>query len=214
MHADGTIVGSRGHSAVFAFYANKQLATGEGGMVVTGDEAVADRIASERNQGRAPDMGWLDHDRLGFNYRMSELQAALGVAQLGRLDQMLADRATVAGWYREALAGLAAQTELTLPCLDRGQERRSWFVFVVQLPHGVDRDETIRGLRAAQIDAKPYLPPIHLFSFYRELGYREGMFPVCEDIGARSLALPFFPAMTQSQVARVAERLGELVLGN
>lgn len=214
VHADGTIVGSRGHSAVFAFYANKQLATGEGGMVVTGDEAVADRIASERNQGRAPDMGWLDHDRLGFNYRMSELQAALGVAQLGRLDQMLADRATVAGWYREALAGLAAETGLTLPCLDRGQERRSWFVFVVQLPHGVDRDETIRGLRAAQIDAKPYLPPIHLFSFYRELGYREGMFPVCEDIGARSLALPFFPAMTQSQVARVAERLGELVLGN
>ncbi|MDO8348870.1 MAG: DegT/DnrJ/EryC1/StrS family aminotransferase, partial [Planctomycetota bacterium] len=111
VHADGTIVGSRGHSAVFAFYANKQLATGEGGMVVTGDEAVADRIASERNQGRAPDMGWLDHDRLGFNYRMSELQAALGVAQLGRLDQMLADRATVAGWYREALAGTKLSAE-------------------------------------------------------------------------------------------------------
>lgn len=212
VHEDGTIVGSRGHSAVFAFYANKQLATGEGGMVVTGDQAVADRIASERNQGRAPDMGWLDHDRLGFNYRMSELQAALGVAQVQRLDQMLADRARVAGWYREALADLAAQTGLVLPCEDAGRARRSWFVFVVQLPVGVDRDETIRGLRAAQIDAKPYLPPIHLFSFYRELGYREGMFPVCESVGARSLALPFFPALQQAQVGRVADELSSLVL--
>lgn len=211
-HADGVPVGGRGHPAVFAFYANKQLATGEGGMVVMNDEAIAERIASERNQGRAPDMGWLDHDRLGFNYRMSELQAALGVAQLERLDQMLADRAKVAGWYREALADLSARTGLGLPCDDRGLERRGWFVFVVQVPHGIDRDEVLRGMRAAGIDGKPYLPPIHLFSFYRDLGYREGMFPVCEDIGARSLALPFFPAMTQSQVERVAERLGQLLL--
>ncbi|MDO9356905.1 MAG: DegT/DnrJ/EryC1/StrS family aminotransferase, partial [Solirubrobacteraceae bacterium] len=162
---------------------------------------------------RAADMGWLDHDRLGFNYRMSELQAALGVAQLGRLDQMLADRAQVAGWYREALADLAAESGLELPCQDRGEEKRGWFVFVVQVPKGVDRDGVINGLRAVNIDCKPYLPPIHLFSFYRDLGYREGMFPVCEDIGARSLALPFFPAMTQSQVARVAEQLRVLVLG-
>jgi perosamine synthetase len=214
IHADGVPVGGRGHPAVFAFYANKQLATGEGGMVVMNDEAIADRIASERNQGRAPDMGWLDHDRLGFNYRMSELQAALGVAQLERLDAMLADRARVAGWYREALAELAAHTGLTLPCDDRGTERRGWFVFVVQVPRGTDRDEVLRGLRAVGIDGKPYLPPIHLFSFYRELGYREGMFPICEDIGARSLALPFFPAMTESQVGRVADRLSELLLGN
>ncbi len=213
-HADGVPVGGRGHPAVFAFYANKQLATGEGGMVITDDLAIADRIASERNQGRAPDMGWLDHDRLGFNYRMSELQAALGVAQLERLDQMLADRARVAGWYREALADLADRTGLGLPCEDRGAEQRGWFVFVVQVPRGVDRDEVLRGMRAAGIDGKPYLPPIHLFSFYRELGYREGMFPICEDIGARSLALPFFPAMTQSQVERVADRLGELLLGH
>ncbi|MFT4035847.1 MAG: DegT/DnrJ/EryC1/StrS family aminotransferase [Patulibacter sp.] len=212
IHADGVPVGGRGHAAVFAFYANKQLATGEGGMVVTGDQATAERIASERNQGRAPDMGWLDHDRLGFNYRMSELQAALGVAQLERLDEMLADRARVAGWYREALAEAASATGLGLPCEDHGGNRRSWFVFVVQVPPGVDRDEVLRGLRAAGIDGKPYLPPIHLFSFYRELGYREGMFPVCEAIGARSLALPFFPAMTQSQVARVAERLTTLLL--
>lgn len=213
-HADGVPVGGRGHPAVFAFYANKQLATGEGGMVVTNDEAIAERIGSERNQGRAPDMGWLDHDRLGFNYRMSELQAALGVAQLERLDQMLADRAKVAGWYREALADLSARTGLGLPCDDRGLERRGWFVFVVQVPRGIDRDEVLLGMRAAGIDGKPYLPPIHLFSFYRELGYREGMFPICEDIGARSLALPFFPAMTQSQVERVAERLGQLLLAS
>lgn len=211
VHADGVPVGGRGHSAVFAFYANKQLATGEGGMVVTNDQAVADLIASERNQGRAADMAWLDHDRLGFNYRMSELQAALGVAQLGRLDQMLADRAKVAGWYREALAEIEG---LELPCEDRGAEQRSWFVFVVQVPKGVDRDGVINGLRAKQIDCKPYLPPIHLFSFYRELGYREGMFPICEDVGARSLALPFFPAMTEGQVARVAAELRTLVLGD
>ena len=214
VHADGVPVGGRGHSAVFAFYANKQLATGEGGMVVTNDLAVADLIGSERNQGRAADMGWLDHDRLGFNYRMSELQAALGVAQLGRLDEMLADRAKVAGWYREALADLADRSGLALPCEDRGAERRGWFVFVVQVPKGVDRDATINGLRAVSIDCKPYLPPIHLFSFYRDLGYREGMFPICEDIGARSLALPFFPQMSQDQVARVAERLSHLVLGD
>ncbi len=213
-HADGSPVGGRGHAAVFAFYANKQLATGEGGMVVTSSQEIADQIGSERNQGRAPDMGWLDHDRLGFNYRMSELQAALGVAQLERLDQMLADRAAAASLYRAALTELADRTGLQLPCEDRGQERRSWFVFVVQVPRGVDRDEIIRGLRAVQIDAKPYLPPIHLFSFYRELGYRPGMFPICEDIGARSLALPFFPGITESQVARVAERLGELLLRN
>lgn len=213
-HADGSLVGGRGHAAVFAFYANKQLATGEGGMVVTSSQEIADRIGSERNQGRAPDMGWLDHDRLGFNYRMSELQAALGVAQLERLDQMLADRAAAASLYRTALTELAERTGLQLPCEDRGQERRSWFVFVVQVPHGIDRDEIIRGLRAVQIDAKPYLPPIHLFSFYRELGYRPGMFPICEDVGARSLALPFFPGITESQVSRVAERLGELLLRN
>lgn len=213
VHADGVPVGGRGHSAVFAFYANKQLATGEGGMVVTSRQDHADLIASERNQGRAADMGWLDHDRLGFNYRMSELQAALGVAQLGRLDQMLADRAKVAGWYREALADLADRG-LGLPCEDRGRETRGWFVFVVQVPEGVDRDATIRALGADGIQCRPYLPPIHLFSFYRDLGYREGMFPVTERIGASSLAIPFFPQMTEGQVARVADRLRHHVLGD
>jgi perosamine synthetase len=202
-HADGTLVGSRGHSAVFAFYPNKQMTTGEGGIVVTGDEAIKERIDSERNQGRAPDMGWLDHDRLGFNYRLSDIACALGIEQLKRLDGMLADRARVAALYTEALQGLDG---LGLP-----QPRDSWFVYVIQVPPGVDRDETIVALREQGIASKPYLPAIHLFTFYRERGYREGQFPVAEDIGARSLALPFFPQMTEGQVARVAEVLSAVL---
>lgn len=206
-HADGTPVGGRGHPAVFAFYANKQITTGEGGLIALGDGDHKVRVDSERNQGRAPDMGWLDHDRLGFNYRLSDIACALGIAQLGRLDQMLADRARVATAYREAFAADPVEG-LTLPCEDRGGERRGWFVFVVQLPERVDRDETIRALGARGIQSKPYLPAIHLMSFYRErFGFREGQFPVCEDVAARSIALPFFPAMSEGQVARVAREL-------
>ena len=209
VHADGTPVGGRGHAAVFGFYANKQLTTGEGGMIALADAAMAERLRSERNQGRAPDMGWLDHDRLGFNYRLSDLQAAVGLAQLDRLDGMLADRATVAGWYREALAGLAAERGLGLPCDDAGGDRRGWFVFVVQVPHdGPARDDVVLALRDAGVQSKPYLPAIHLMSFYRErFGHREGEFPVCEDVAARSVALPFHPALRQDEVHRVAEAL-------
>ena len=205
VYADGGAVGGRGHPAVFGFYANKQLTTGEGGMVTLGDEAMKAGIDSERNQGRAPDMGWLDHDRLGFNYRLSDIACALGLAQLERLDEMLAARARVAGLYREALAGIEG-LGLPVPRTAAGA-RRGWFVFVVQLPHGVDRDATIRALASGEIQSKPYLPAIHLMSFYRErFGHREGEFPVCEDVAARSLALPFFPEMGEGQVARVASR--------
>ena len=205
LHGDGTAVGARGHPAVFAFYANKQLTTGEGGMVVVADQQTKARIDSERNQGRTPDMGWFDHDRLGFNYRLSDLACALGIAQLQRLDGMLADRARVAQAYREALAAIEA---LGLPCPDADGNRRSWFVFVVQVPPGADRDETVRRLGEQNVESKPYLPAIHLMSFYRErFGHREGEFPVCEDVAARSIALPFFPAMSEGQVARVAEAL-------
>ena len=201
---EGSVVGSRGHSAVFAFYANKQITTGEGGMVVTRDPALKARLDSERNQGRAPDMGWLDHDRLGFNYRLSDIACAIGIHQLERLDDLLAGRVRVAGWYRDALAG----SELELPA-----DRRSWFVYVVRLPRGVDRDDTIRALRERGVDAKPYLPAIHLFSFYRErFGHREGEFPVCEDVAARSVALPFFPHLSESQVEQVTGSL-RAVLG-
>jgi len=207
VHADGVAVGGRGHPAVFGFYANKQLTTGEGGMVTLADPALKELIDSERNQGRAPDMGWLDHDRLGFNYRLSDIACALGIAQLARLDAMLADRARVAALYREALAHLAGEG-LTLPCVDLDGDRRGWFVFVVQLPHGVDRDATVRALAGAGIQTKPYLPAIHLMSLYRErFGHREGEFPVCEDVAARSLALPFYPELGEDEIAHVAEAL-------
>jgi perosamine synthetase len=207
VHADGVPVGGRGHPAVFGFYANKQLTTGEGGMVTTGDAAIKERLDAERNQGRAPNMDWLDHDRLGFNYRLDDLACAIGLAQLDRLDAMLADRARVAGWYREALAAQAIEG-LELPCEDAGGDVRGWFVFVVQLPRGVDRDETIRALARRGVQSKPYLPAIHLMSYYREtFGHRPGEFPVCEDVAARSVALPFFPELPQSDVERVAETL-------
>jgi perosamine synthetase len=210
VHGDGTPVGARGHPAAFGFYANKQLTTGEGGMVTMSDAAVKEQIDSERNQGRTPDMGWLDHDRLGFNYRLSDLACALGVAQLRRLDAMLAARAEVADLYRQGLQGVEG---LQLPCPDADGDRRGWFVYVLQLPRGVDRDDTIRALARRGVQSKPYLPAIHLMTFYRErFGHRPGEFPVCEDVAERSLALPFFPAMTEDQVASVAEDL-RVVLG-
>ncbi len=204
-HADGKAVGARGHPAVFGFYANKQMTTGEGGIITLGDAATKQRIDSERNQGRAPDMGWLDHDRLGYNYRLSELACALGIAQLGRLERMLADRARVAARYREALVGIDG---LELPCVDRGGEVRGWFVFVVQLPQGVDRDAIVRALDALGVQSKPYLPAIHLMSFYRDrYRHAEGEFPESERVARRSIALPFFPAMTDLDVTRVAHAL-------
>ncbi len=209
VHADGSRVGARGNPAVFGFYANKQLTTGEGGMIACSEAKIKERIDSERNQGRAPDMGWLDHDRLGFNYRLSELACALGIAQLQRLEGMLSARADAAALYREALAGIEG---LGLPCVDHGGDRRGWFVFVVQIPTGVDRDAAVRALAAMGVQSKPYLPAIHLLSFYRErFGYRDGEFPVCEAVAARSLALPFFPEIGEGQVARVTEALRRVI---
>jgi perosamine synthetase len=210
VHIDGVPVGGRGHLAVFGFYANKQLTTGEGGMVTMADGSLKQRIDSERNQGRAPNMDWLDHDRLGFNYRLSDVACALGLAQLERLDEMLAARARVASMYRDALSALEG---LELPCPDTDGNRRGWFVFVVQLPRGVERDGVVRALGARGIPSKPYFPAVHLMTFYREqFGHREGEFPVCEDVAARSIALPFFPEMSSSQVERVAAALRDVLL--
>ena len=151
-------------------------------------------------------MDWLDHDRLGFNYRLSEIACALGIAQLERLDgdarraRARPPSATARRWPGSRGSSCRART--------RAATARGWFVFVVQLPRGVDRDEVVRALRGAAIQSKPYLPAIHLMSFYRErFGHREGEFPVCEDVAARSLALPFFPQITEAQIERVAERL-------
>jgi perosamine synthetase len=207
--ADGVPVGGRGHPAVFGFYANKQLTTGEGGMVVVADRELKGRIDSERNQGRAPNMDWLDHDRLGFNYRLSDIACALGLAQLDRLDSLLAGRARVAELYRAALSGVEG---LRLPCSEQGRVRRGWFVFVVQLPRELERDSVVRALAEHSIPSKPYFPAVHLMSYYRErFGHREGEFPVCEDVAARSIALPFFPEMTEGQVEQVAGALCEVL---
>ncbi|HEV3127342.1 MAG TPA: DegT/DnrJ/EryC1/StrS family aminotransferase [Solirubrobacteraceae bacterium] len=205
VYPDGRPVGGRGHPAAFGFYANKQITTGEGGMLTTGDPGLKQRVDSERNQGRAPDMGWLDHDRLGYNYRLSDIACALGLAQLERLEDMLTGRARVAALYGEALADVEG---LDLPCPDTGGARRGWFVYVVQLPRGEDRDEVVRALAERGVPSKPYFPAIHLMSFYRErFGHREGEFPVCEDVAGRSISLPFFPDMDASQVERVSAAL-------
>jgi perosamine synthetase len=206
--SEGKKVGARGNVATFAFYANKQMTTGEGGMIVPGDSALATRLRSERNQGRAADMGWLDHGGLGFNYRLSDVAAALGVAQLEKLDSMLGNRERVAALYE---AGLAAIDGVQAPMAGRGAEKRSWFVYTVRLDGELDRDATIARLAERGVASKAYLPCIHLFPHLRELGYGEGQFPVAEAVSARSLALPFFPAMSESQVALVCEALADSI---
>ena len=204
MHADGTAVGARGNLATFGFYPNKQLATGEGGALVSPDAEVKERVDSERNQGRAPGHGLARPRPAGLQL------PALGPGLRARAGPARAPGARcwphaprVAGLYAEALAGIEG---LELPCADAGGDRRSWFVYVVQLPprRGPRRHDPARCARSG-IDSKPYLPAIHLMSFYRErFGHREGEFPVCEDVAARSLALPFFPELDRGQVERVA----------
>lgn len=204
--SEGARVGARGELCTFAFYANKQLTTGEGGALIPTDPEVAERVRSERNQGRAPDMGRVDHDRLGFNYRLTDLSAAIGLAQVERADEILVRRGAVAEMYRERLAGFDG---LTPPCADDGRARRSWFVYVVQLPEGTDRDAVIAALGERGIATKPYLPCIHLMPLYRErFGFGGGEFPVAERFAERALGLPFFTSMGEEQVERVVGALG------
>jgi perosamine synthetase len=206
--SEGRMVGTRGNFSTFAFYANKQMTTGEGGMIVPTDPDAAARLRSERNQGRAIDMGWLDHDRLGFNYRLSDVAAAIGLAQVEKLPRLLEKRAAVAAAYGKRLAeapGIAA------PVAARGDEVRSWFVYVVRLADEVDRDAVILRLRERGIDSKSYLPSVHLFPHIAALGYREGQFPIAEAASAHSLALPFFPQMTEEQIERVCTELAAAV---
>jgi perosamine synthetase len=206
--SEGRMVGTRGNFSTFAFYANKQMTTGEGGMIVPTDADAAARLRSERNQGRAVDMGWLDHDRLGFNYRLSDVAAAIGLAQVEKLPSLLERRAAVAAMYGERLAGVPG---VAAPMAARGREVRSWFVYVVRLDDEVDRDAVIGHLREHGIDSKDYLPSIHLFPHIRELGYREGQFPFAEAASAHSMALPFFPGMSEAQVERVCTVLAAAV---
>jgi perosamine synthetase len=207
--AEGIAVGARGNPSAFAFYGNKQLVTGEGGILVPGSEEAAALARSERNQGRDLEMRSLVHERLGFNYRMTEMSAAVGIAQLERLDELLESRRRVADWYTARLDSVEG---LRLPLADRPPERRSWFVYAVQLPDEVDREGVIGALADAGIASKPYLPCIHLFPDFRErFGFRGGEFPVAEGYSRRALALPFFPSMTEPQVDRVTTTLAAAI---
>jgi perosamine synthetase len=206
--SEGRLVGTRGHLATFAFYANKQMTTGEGGMIIPPDPDTAARLRSERNQGRAVDMGWLDHDRLGFNYRLSDVASAIGVAQVEKLPSILERRGAVAAAYAERLAEVPG---VAVPMAARGRELRSWFVYVVRLDDAVDRDAVMGALREVGIDSKVYLPSVHLYPHLRELGYREGQFPVAEAASAHSLALPFFTSMSEAQIERVCTELARAV---
>jgi perosamine synthetase len=201
----GRRVGSHGVDAVFAFYPNKQMTTGEGGIVTTRDEETWRRLVSLRNQGRADGGGWLEHDRLGFNYRMDDIRAALGIGQLEKLDTILELRGAAAKRYAGLLAGVEG---LEVPLADDPDHVRSWFVYVVTLARGTDRERVIAELDRQGIATSRYLPSIHLQLYMRErYGFSEGLCPVSEDLSQRTLALPFFTAIDAEDQHRVAEAL-------
>jgi perosamine synthetase len=201
----GRPVGGHGVPAVFAFYPNKQLTTGEGGVVVTDSEEDWRLLKSLSNQGRADSGGWLEHARLGFNYRLDDLAAALGIAQLEKADRILALRAAVAARYALLLAGVEG---VELPCADDEDHRRSWFVYPLRLAPELDRERVIEELAADGIATSRYLPSVHLQPYMRErFGFGEGMLPVSEDASRRSLALPFFTALEAGDQERIAEAL-------
>jgi perosamine synthetase len=191
---------------VFAFYPNKQVTTGEGGMVTTHSEEEWHLIRSLRNQGRPEPGGWLEHVRLGFNYRLSDIAAALGIGQLERLDEILMRRAQAAGRYGELLGGIDA---VELPCADDDAHSRSWFVYVVLLPDAATRERVIATFEGEGIGYNRYLPSIHLQPYMRErFGFTEGQCPISEEVSSRSIALPFFTGIEPRAQERVAEVLG------
>jgi dTDP-4-amino-4,6-dideoxygalactose transaminase len=205
----GRRAGTLGDAAVFAFYPNKQMTTGEGGMIVTDNGVWADLFRSLRNQGRDVFDAWLNHTRLGYNYRLDEMSAALGLAQLRRIEELLAKRAQVAGWYSQ---GLANEELIERPYLAPTTTRMSWFVYVVRVKPPADRDEVMRVLEGAGVPSRPYFTPIHLQPFYREkFGYQPGDFPVTEFLGNTCLALPFSGVMTEDQVDYVCQQLRDSV---
>jgi len=203
--------GSFGNAAVFAFYPNKQITTGEGGVVLTNSEEIAKLCWSLVSQGRDESGAWLLHPRLGYNYRMDEMSAALGLAQLSRIGEIMAARTRVASWYKEALQKVEG---VELPCVAAGVTI-SWFVYVVRLDprfSASDRARVMKGLQNEGIGCRDYFQPIHLQPFYRILlGTKEGDFPITESIAQRTIALPFHNRLTQNEVRYVAEVLGELV---
>jgi perosamine synthetase len=208
---EGRPIGAWGDAAAFGFYPNKQITTGEGGCITTDDDGLATSCRSMSNQWRAS-AERMEHVRLGFNYRLDEMSAALGCAQLERLPDLLAARERIAAWYREALDPLA--TDLRLPTARRGTVR-SWFVYVIQLDDDFDesaRNLALNRLRANGIGCAPYFPSIHLQPYYQEqFGYKVGDFPHCEAVSNRSIALPFFPDLSEDEVHEVADALREIL---
>jgi dTDP-4-amino-4,6-dideoxygalactose transaminase len=201
----GRPIGSHGPPAVFAFYPNKQITTGEGGIVTTHSEEEWRLLRSLRNQGRGDEGGWLEHVRLGFNYRIDDIGAAIGLGQVERLDEILPLRNEAAARYGELLAGLDG---VELPCADDDTHTRSWFVYVVVLPDNETREHVISVFEREQIGFNRYLPSIHLQPYMRErYGFREGLCPVSEELSSRTLALPFFTGIERGAQERVAEVL-------
>jgi len=213
--------GSFGNAGVFAFYPNKQITTGEGGVIVTDDVELARVCRSMANQGRGSPHGipiprgkggeWLKHVRLGYNYRMDEMSAVLGLVQLSRIEEIVASRAQVADWYAKALK----EVEGIEPPYVSPNIRMSWFVYVVRLSEAFtqkDRDRILQGLQEKGIECRNYFAPIHLQPFYREiLGTKEGDFPVTESIAARTIALPFYNRLTEGEVDYVVENLDDIL---
>jgi dTDP-4-amino-4,6-dideoxygalactose transaminase len=203
----GRKIGSHGPSSVFGFYPNKQITTGEGGVVTTHSEEERDLLVSLRNQGRSYDSRWFHHVRLGFNYRITDLQAALGIAQLEKLDRLLAMRSDVAVRYSELLADVDG---VETPHADDAEHKRSWFVYVVKVAPGVDRDAVLERMAALGVEAGLYVPAVHLQPYLRErYGFAEGTCPVAEDACSRTLALPFFPHLEPADQELVVETLQE-----
>lgn len=203
----GRAAGMLGDVGVYAFYPNKQMTTGEGGVLVTDRDDWAELARALRNQGRAPGDTWLEHTHLGYNYRMDEMSAALGVAQMGRLDELLVKREKVAAWYGERLAEMRGVVSTPVAPTTT---RLSWFVYVVRLGPALDRGRVMQRLEAKGIPSRPYFAPIHLQRYFIDrFGYRPGDFPVAEDLGRRSLALPFSGVMAEAEVDEVCQALRE-----
>ena len=201
--------GSMGHAGVFAFYPNKQITTGEGGMVVTADPALARRIRALRNQGRYPTDDWFQHTELGYNYRISEINCALGLAQMTRLKEILLKREAVASAYDQRLQ---PYTDLILPALALPAGRISWFVYVVRLRSALNRDAIVEGLAAAGIASGRYFAPIHLQPSYARWRTSSHL-AVTEAEASRTLALPFFNQIETSAIDKVCHTLGRLLQG-
>jgi perosamine synthetase len=205
----GARVGSHGVSAAFAFYANKQITTGEGGMVTTHSEEEWQLLKSLRNQGRSYESRWFHHPRLGFNYRFTDIQAALGIAQLEKLDEILELRAAAAARYGELLSGVDG---VEPPAADDADHKRSWFVYVVVLGDGLDREQVSARLSEAGVEAGHYVPCVHLQPYMRErFGFAEGLCPIAENASSRSLALPFFTGIEAADQERVVDALASAI---